>query len=466
MKNRSWNEKKIWKATRLFCLFMAVMLIVSSISMSIPIVSAAEKKTTEKKAVVSLEYSKYIMEKGDTLKLKADVSKKNLKKKKIVWKSSDSKIAVVSKKGVVKAKKEGIVKITAQVKGTKYKAVCRITVKPAIQNPKNASDVKVIKAIIKEQKAQGAYVSEYLNDKQYTWTEVKNKAGKNEYRLTKIDWNSKGLKGEISFKRLSALEELDCGNKDESVKMYIDDSKLNYLKKIDVTTCKALRVLICDGNYLKSLDVSKCELLSELDCAHNRLARLNVSNCTALETLDCCVNKIADLDVTKNAALQILCCEGNQLTGLDLSKNTGLTDLNCCSNELTDLDVSNHTVLHYALCNDNKLTSLNASGCSAMTFLICYSNQLTNLDVSGNVALLKLDCKNNQLTDLDVSGNAALLQLFCDENRLTNLDISHNEKLNLLHCRNNKLTNLDVSKNQELKDLECDHTVEIIGYTK
>lgn len=61
---------------------------------------------------------------GQTFKLKVKGTKKKIK-----WSSSNKKIASVSKKGVVKAKKKGKCVITAKVGSKKYK--CKVTVKAA-----------------------------------------------------------------------------------------------------------------------------------------------------------------------------------------------------------------------------------------------------------------------------------------------------------------------------------------------
>ncbi len=74
-----------------------------------------------KKSKVSV----YIGEKY-TLKL-VDKKGKTISNDKIKWASSDKKIATVDKKGIVKAKKEGKVKITGTYKNTKYTAT--VTVK-------------------------------------------------------------------------------------------------------------------------------------------------------------------------------------------------------------------------------------------------------------------------------------------------------------------------------------------------
>lgn len=74
---------------------------------------------------IKLNKKKLIMKKKETFKLKVShTSKKN-----ITWKSSDSKVAKVSKNGKVTALKKGKAKITAKIKGVKGKLVCKVTVK-------------------------------------------------------------------------------------------------------------------------------------------------------------------------------------------------------------------------------------------------------------------------------------------------------------------------------------------------
>ena len=78
---------------------------------------------------VTLNYTEKTLKVGDEITLKSKVTKKNLKPKKIIWKSSQKAVATVTQKGVVKAKKEGTTKITATIKGTKHKATCTVIVK-------------------------------------------------------------------------------------------------------------------------------------------------------------------------------------------------------------------------------------------------------------------------------------------------------------------------------------------------
>ena len=87
------------------------------------------KKATAKKQTVSITLNKpaYTLKKGKTVKLKATLNQA-AKKKGVEWKSSNPKVASVSKSGKVAAKKNGKTTITARIKGTKVKAASRITV--------------------------------------------------------------------------------------------------------------------------------------------------------------------------------------------------------------------------------------------------------------------------------------------------------------------------------------------------
>lgn len=110
------------------------------------VISKADKKkkctitvtvgTPVTKVKLNKKTSKMTVGKKQTLK--ATVTPKNASNKAVVWKTSDKKIATITSKGVVKAKKAGTVTITAIAKdGSGTKASCKITVKKAA-NPKPA----------------------------------------------------------------------------------------------------------------------------------------------------------------------------------------------------------------------------------------------------------------------------------------------------------------------------------------
>ena len=107
---------------------------------TITIYSKADKKKTCKIKVtvgtpvtkVKLNKTKANLNVGKSLTLKTTLSPKKPSNKGIIWKSSNTKIATITSKGVVKAKKAGTVKITATAKdGSGKKAICKVTVKKA-----------------------------------------------------------------------------------------------------------------------------------------------------------------------------------------------------------------------------------------------------------------------------------------------------------------------------------------------
>ncbi len=89
--------------------------------------TAPEEADAAKKVSISLNKKKCTLQVGKKITLKAKV-KPAKKKKKVTFTTSNKKVATVSKKGVVAAKKKGSAKITAKIKGTKKKAVCKVTV--------------------------------------------------------------------------------------------------------------------------------------------------------------------------------------------------------------------------------------------------------------------------------------------------------------------------------------------------
>lgn len=100
---------------------------------------ANKKKKVSIKVIVGTPVSKIKLNKtkatlkvGKTVSLKATVSPKGASYKKVLWKTSNKKIATVSSTGKVKAKKKGSATITATAAdGSGKKATAKITVKAA-----------------------------------------------------------------------------------------------------------------------------------------------------------------------------------------------------------------------------------------------------------------------------------------------------------------------------------------------
>ena len=107
--------KKISK--RILTVFLVTLL---TLAMAMP-ASAAPVRLNKKSASVTV---------GKTVKLKVSGTRKKVK-----WSSSNSKIATVNKKGIVKARKAGNVKIIAKI--GKKKLTCKVRVRNVAKNNKN-----------------------------------------------------------------------------------------------------------------------------------------------------------------------------------------------------------------------------------------------------------------------------------------------------------------------------------------
>ena len=112
------------KRRSIFKNLIIFVLLVSFVLGQYTPVQAAAKKANDS---ITLNKTVYTLKKGKTVKLKA-VLNKSAKKKGVEWKSSNPKVASVSKNGKVTAKKNGKTTITARIKGTKVKARSQITV--------------------------------------------------------------------------------------------------------------------------------------------------------------------------------------------------------------------------------------------------------------------------------------------------------------------------------------------------
>ena len=130
----------------LACL-LALMLVFTSVSFD-EVEAAKKYKLNKTKTFVRI---------GTPVKLKV----KNAKKKKIKWKSSNKKIATVSKKGVVKGKKYGKCNVTAKIGKKKLK--CRVIVTHKVAKVITS---KTISKIAAKLKSKGTYNS---TDKRYEY---------------------------------------------------------------------------------------------------------------------------------------------------------------------------------------------------------------------------------------------------------------------------------------------------------
>jgi len=198
------------------------------------------------------------------------------------FKSSNRKIATVTKKGVVTAKKAGNCKITITVTYRKTKKAKKnlkkaLTTKITVKNPpspdtsvsgKNAKDVAALRGIIRTQNNAGATLDDDLDSWQYMWSD--------KGRLVHIDWGYCGLTGRLSLASLPELKDFACY-----------------------------------GNRLTSLDISRNTALNGLYCYSNNLTSLNLSNNPSLQEVYCYDNQITTLDLSRNNLLEEIFCDKN-----------------------------------------------------------------------------------------------------------------------------------------------------------
>lgn len=130
------GKRKILKSLA-FVLVLSIFLSQAGVSEA-----SAAVREAKKKYAITLNKSIYTMKKGDTVKLKVKATKA-AKKKKILWKVKNKKIAKLSKKQglsvTVKAKKKGSTTVTAKVKGTSVSVKCKIVVGTPVKSVKAVS---------------------------------------------------------------------------------------------------------------------------------------------------------------------------------------------------------------------------------------------------------------------------------------------------------------------------------------
>ena len=115
--------------TRLMTLVLAVMLVIAGVLTSTSTVEAATKPTK-----ITLNSTKRTMYIGQKYTLKVKSVKPAKASKSVKFKSSNSKVATVTSKGVVQAKKKGTATITVTSKlNSKVKASFKVTVKQQVK---------------------------------------------------------------------------------------------------------------------------------------------------------------------------------------------------------------------------------------------------------------------------------------------------------------------------------------------
>ena len=124
---------------------------------------------------VDINYRSATLNKGNSLKLKAYVYPSSANNKKIKWYSTNSKIATVDSKGIVKTKSKGTCKIYAKAKdGSGKKDYCKVTVRqPVTKITMNYSKLSMYQTSIVKLSAK-AYPTN-ANNREIRWYSSNNK---------------------------------------------------------------------------------------------------------------------------------------------------------------------------------------------------------------------------------------------------------------------------------------------------
>ena len=107
------NNKTILSRVLSLLMVIALTLSVAAIPSNVNAASKKQAKGKKIKCKIALQNvdSNTVIEKGKKLKIRYSATSSNGKKVKVRFKSSDKKIASITKKGVIKAKKNGMLGI-------------------------------------------------------------------------------------------------------------------------------------------------------------------------------------------------------------------------------------------------------------------------------------------------------------------------------------------------------------------
>lgn len=231
---------------KILCAILTIGLLLGGVLPSDTALSAqTQMKTQTEKTAPHLNYTKKTLQKGKsvTLKLVGGTAKS--------WKSSNEKIASVTKKGKVTAKKVGSATITCKGKdGKNYK--CKITVKKASDSSELSEKTVYNKMIaMKEQYPEGM---PWTNDNFYAWN-----GG--------IYTGGYGCMGFAFILSDAAFGTLPARKHTDFSKIRVGDIlRINYdTHSVIVLEVKSNSVIIAEGNYNSSIHWEREILLSEIE---------------------------------------------------------------------------------------------------------------------------------------------------------------------------------------------------------
>lgn len=116
---------------------------------------------------------KNAMAAGEKIKLQASVKPARARYKKVIWTSSNKKIATISQKGLLRAKKKGTVTITACVKGTTKSTSFKLKIKNRVKLKKITLEGKDSEYVGGQIALTAALTPKNTTDDTFVWTSNK-----------------------------------------------------------------------------------------------------------------------------------------------------------------------------------------------------------------------------------------------------------------------------------------------------
>ncbi|NFD17127.1 Ig domain-containing protein [Clostridium botulinum] len=161
-------------------------------------------KEAVKAESISLDKTSMDLLEGSSDKLNAEVLPEDATNKKVVWSSSDEKIAKVDENGKVTAIKEGQATITAKVEGTDLTATCKVNVTKKVEENKNNAilSISLVNGATKEYDVSMQEVEKFIN-----WFEERsNGKGSSLYSFNKRINPYKTVKEYIVHDKIASFE--------------------------------------------------------------------------------------------------------------------------------------------------------------------------------------------------------------------------------------------------------------------
>ncbi len=161
-------------------------------------------KEAVKAESISLDKTSMDLLEGSSDKINAKVLPEEATNKKVVWSSSDEKIAKVDENGKVTAIKEGQATITAKVEGTDLTATCKVNVTKKVEENKNNAilSISLVNGATKEYDVNMQEVEKFIN-----WFEERsNGKGSSLYSFNKKINPYKTVKEYIVHDKIASFE--------------------------------------------------------------------------------------------------------------------------------------------------------------------------------------------------------------------------------------------------------------------